>query len=117
MRPETAERTPLERQRVYGAVRTALISYGVAAYTYVVLRAEPAPQALGSSASASGFVLSGVALQLLLVVARALIKRYVADRTLATQSMIVLELIGDGVTVLLFALATLGAITKAAGDL
>jgi len=109
MRSDTAKRTPLEQQRVYGAVRTALIGYGAAAYAYFFFRAEPG--------SAHGLVLSGIALQLLLVLARALIKRYAPDRASATQGMLVLELAGDGVTVLLFALATLGAITKGLGDL
>ncbi len=67
-----------ERHHVYGAVRTALIGYGVAAYALFFFRAEPgpAPPAFGGWESAPGFVLSGLALQLLLVVARALIKRY-----------------------------------------
>jgi hypothetical protein len=50
------------------------------------------------------------------MVARALIERSVADRELATQTLTVVELIGDGATVLLFALSTLGAIIGVTND-
>ena len=50
---------------------------------------------------------------MLLIVTRALIKRTVADQALAAQVSFIAELIGDGITVLLFALGTLGAIVHA----
>ena len=48
------------------------------------------------------------------LLARALTKRYVADEAAATRIMDVGEVIADGVTVLLFAMATLGPITRIA---
>ncbi len=66
--------------------------------------------------SAQVVVLGGLGLQLLLFVVRLLIKRYAPDRTSAVQGFMVLELIGDGVTVLLFALGTFGAIMHGADD-
>jgi len=110
--------SPLEQQRFYGVVRTTLITYGVAAFTYLFSQSTSSdpPQAFGGFASAQSVVLGGLGLQLLLLAARALIKRYAPDRDSAVQGFIVLELIGDGVTVLLFALGTLGAITHGASE-
>jgi hypothetical protein len=97
------------------AVRTILITYGIAAYTYLLPSSgvSGAPGASSVTASAHSLVLVGLGLQLLLVGARVLIKRYVPDRDSALQGFGVLALIGDGVTVLLFALGTLGAILPA----
>jgi hypothetical protein len=105
---------PMQKNRVYGAVRTALIGYGVAAFMYFQVDASSgaASQALGDWGSARGFVLMGIGLQLTLLLARALARRYVADAALATQIMGVCEIVADGVTVLLFAIATLGPITR-----
>jgi hypothetical protein len=104
----------LDQERRYAAVRTALLGYGIAAYGYLLGR--PAPhdaQALGIGGSASTFMLSGVGLQIVLILVRIIIKRVVPDRELAGQASLIVELFGDGVTVLLFALATLGAIVHA----
>jgi len=102
-----------EQRRSYGALRTALITYGAAAFTYLLTRPGSADEAraFGVGGSASTFVLGGLVLQVLLVAARALIKRLATDRPIAAQAFMTLELIGDGVTVLLFALATPGAVT------
>jgi len=120
LRPDSTDtkRSPLEQQRLYGVVRTTLITYGVAAFTYLFSQSHSgdSPQAFGGIASAQSVVLGGLGLQLLLLAARALIKRYAPDRDSAVQGFIVLELIGDGVTVLLFALGTLGAIMHGAGE-
>lgn len=107
------------RDRVYGAVRTALIGYGVAAFTYFQVSASSgaASQALGSWASARGLIVLGIGLQLILMLAPALTRRYVADPASATQIMGICEIIGDGATVLLFALATLGPMTRLADGL
>lgn len=58
----------------------------------------------------------GLGLQLLLIAARALIKRQVREPLAAAQGLLILELVADGVTVLLFALATFGGIMQTAGD-
>ena len=104
----------LEQDRRAGALRTALIGYGVAAFTYLLARAGSADEtkAFGFGQPAARFVLWGLALQILLIVTRWVIKRRGVDRAVAAQSFLILELIGDGVTVLLFALATLGAIHR-----
>jgi hypothetical protein len=99
-------------------VRAVLITYGTAAYTYLIARAPAGgdPQMLGGVASAQQLVLIGLGLQLLLLAVRALIKRYAPDHA-AAQSFLLLDLIGDGVTVLLFAIGTLGAILPTTRDL
>jgi hypothetical protein len=104
-----------DQSRAYGALRTALISYGVAAFTYLFARAGATDEAkaIGVGGSASTFVLSGLALQVLLIVGRLVIKRLATDRDIAAQAFLILELLVDGVTVLLFALATFGAILHA----
>ena len=102
------QRSLLEQQWLYGTIRTMLISYGVAAFTFLSLRATP-----GIVTPALRFVILGLAAQLLLFTVRLLVKRFMSDRTSAIQVLIVIELIGDGVTVLFFALGTLGAILSA----
>ncbi len=108
----------MQKNRAYGAVRTALIGYGVAALAYFQVGSSSgaASQALGNWGAARGFVLLGIGLQVILMLARALTKRYVADEAAATRIMDVCEVIADGVTVLLFAMATLGPITRLAYD-
>jgi len=110
--------TPSQDYR-YGAVRTAFITYGIAAYTYLIARPGPvdAAKAFGVGASASAFLLSGLGLQILLIAARLIIKRVIADRETSAQAFGILELLADGVTVLLFAMATLGAIAHAPEEL
>lgn len=120
LRPDSTstKRSLLEQQRFHGVVRTTLITYGVAAFTYLFSQSTSGdpPHAFGGTLTAQSVVLGGLGLQLLLLAARALIKRYAPDRTSAVQGFIVLELIGDGVTVLLFALGTLGAIMHGASE-
>jgi hypothetical protein len=103
----------------YGAARTAFITYGIAAYTYLLARPGPADaaKAFGVGASASAFLLSGLGLQILLIAARFTIKRAMPDREMSAQALGIVELIADGVTVLLFAMATFGAIAHAPADL
>jgi hypothetical protein len=95
-----------------------LIGYGVAAFTGIQVGSSTGlpSQALGSWGSARGFVLLGLGLQLILMLARTLIKHYAPDWASAPHGMMVLEIIADGVTVLLFAMATLGAIAQLAND-
>ena len=95
-------------QKLYGAVRTALVGYGVAALAFLGSRAAPAGTP-ASGESGISLVLWGIGIQLALMAARALIKRRVADQA-ADKLLLVLELIGDGATVLLFALGTFGTI-------
>lgn len=107
------------QDRRYGTARTVLITYGIAAYTYLVARPGPADaaKAFGVGASAAAFLLSGLGLQIALIAARVIIKRTISDQENAAQALGILELVADGVTVLLFAMATLGAIARAPEDL
>jgi hypothetical protein len=108
----------MQRNHVYGAVRATLIGYGVAAYPFFQVGAPSgaASQALGYWGSARGLLLMGIGLQLILLLSRALAKRYVADTAAATQIMNLFEIVADGATVLLFAMATLGPIIGAGND-
>jgi hypothetical protein len=109
--PTPTRRSPLEKQRAYGVFRTTLITYGAGALTYLLAKHD------AGTLSSRVLLLCGVVLQLLLIGLRALVKRYVPDAGSAAQASMMLELVGDGVTVLLFALGTFGAITHGADDL
>jgi hypothetical protein len=111
-----SHQSPLEQQGNYGVIRTLLISYGVAAYAFLPARPVMDGDSLlfGMTASAHRLVLVGLGAQLLLLVARVLIKRYLSEPAYSAQSLNIAELVGDGVTVLLFALGTLGGIIHVA---
>ena len=82
----------------YGALRSALIGYGVLAFTFF-----PPTRTL---------MLWGVGVQIALMIARKLVERQVRDQAIAGQVLTLLELLGDGATVALFAIATLGGILR-----
>ena len=92
-----------------------LIGYGIAIYTLLFSRVDNVGDA-GTSSSSSHLALWGIAAQLLVMAVRALVERVVADRDIASQMLTIVELIGDGVSVLLFALSTLGAMTNLASE-
>jgi hypothetical protein len=109
---------PVARVRSYGFIRTALIGYGIAIFSYLFARTDAVGlRAAGTEASAVSFVILGIGSQVAVIAARALIERFVSDRDLANQALTIVELIGDGATVLLFALSTFGAILHAGDDL
>ncbi len=92
----------------YGAFRTLLIGYGVALFSFLFTRAgihEPA------ESIAEELLLGGIGLQAAALAARWLIKR----RGGPAQVLGVVDLIADGVTVLLFALATFQGIARFVG--
>ena len=82
----------------YGALRSALIGYGVLAFTFF-----PPTRTL---------MLWGVGVQIALMIARKLVERQVRDPAIAGQVLTLLELLGDGATVALFAFAMLGGILR-----
>lgn len=100
------------RFHTYGAVRTVLIGYGVAAFSYLLMRTAPeaSTESAGGNTWSLALVLGGMGLQLLRMAGRALGGRLVADRSAANKSLAISELVGDGITVLFFGLATFGAI-------
>jgi hypothetical protein len=81
--------------RLSGPLRSALIAYGIAAFAFIV------PQ---SSTGSRTMLIAGIAVQLIVVLVRLFGKR-LGDEVAPTAVAIV-ELIADGVTVFLFALAT-----------
>ncbi len=113
-----SSRTPFEQQRTFGVIRSTLIGYGVAALTYLFSRSSAFGSATGVEApgSTQTLVLGGLAVQVLLIVAGALVKHRAPESETAAQALMVLELVADGVTVFLFAWATLGAIMQASGN-
>ena len=114
----TFARTPFGQQRSYGVIRSALIGYGVAALTFLFSRSSGLSSATGgeTSGSAQTLVLGGLALQVLLIAARGLIKHKAPESEVAAQGLMVLELVADGITVFLFAWATLGAVIQASSN-
>lgn len=109
--------SPREGFRSYTAVRAVLITYGVAIFGYLFSRTLPlGPASVFGGVPPWGLVLFGVVLQLLMFAGRALVKRHAPDHETASRSLAIIELLGDGVTVLLFALGTYGAILQAADN-
>lgn len=96
--------------RRFGAARTALIGYGVAAFGYLFARSGASPDAT----SGILFIAVGIGLQIALLAAGVFVRRHAPDGAAAARVMVVLELVADGVTVLLFALPTLRAVMPAA---
>ena len=86
------------QMRQYAALRSALIGYGVLAFTFF-----PPTRTL---------MLWGIGVQVAVILVRQLIQRQVRDAALANTALRVLELVADGVTVALFAIATLGGIMQ-----
>ena len=84
--------------RHYPALRSVLIGYGVLAFTFF-----PPTRTL---------MLGGIGVQIAVILARQLIQRQVRDPALASTMLTVLELVADGVTVALFAIATFGGIIR-----
>jgi hypothetical protein len=84
--------------RSYTALRSTLIGIGVAAFTFF-----PPTRIL---------MLWGVGAQIAVIVLRQVIQRQIRDPAMAGTALMVLEIVGDGVTVALFAIATLGGIMR-----
>ncbi len=114
----TSAPTPFGQQRSYGVIRSALIGYGVAALTLLFSRSSALGSATSGEASGSAqtLVLGGLALQVLLIAVRALVKHRAPESETAAQGLMILELVADGVTVFLFAWATLGAVIQASSN-
>jgi hypothetical protein len=107
--------TNYDHLRLQTSVRGAIIGYGILAYAFLV----PAPVVAGVAPfqfSARTLLALGVGLQLLVLAGRALARRYETRRGLEEQIsplvVFVLELVADGVTVLLFVLATYGPLVQ-----
>lgn len=73
--------------------------------------------ATGGMFTARSLVVLGLVLQLLMIGVRILVRRKAPDADAAAQGLLILELVGDGVTVLLFALGTFGVILNVGDSL
>lgn len=110
--------SPYEKLRVGGTIRSAIIAYGIAAFTLLLARGGDGPTA-SAPRQVLYMVLTGLGLQALLLAVRTLTARY--ERTaglegqLSPLAVYLFELIADGVTVFLFALATYRGILQYAG--
>ena len=94
---------------LYGTLRTILIGYGVAGFSWLFIRkgAIEDPFAANASSTARTLFVIGIACQLVALLAHRWIKRRIGDdRDAVAKGTGILELITDGVTVLLFAIAT-----------
>jgi hypothetical protein len=104
-----------ERQHlVYGGIRTALIGYGIAALTLISARSD---SVIDSANSGTSLVLWGLAVQVALMLARFAIKYRIPNAADAARYSLVVELLGDGASVLLFAIGTFSAIAGTLGGL
>jgi hypothetical protein len=112
-----------ERLRLHGAVRGAIIAYGIGAYTFFFSQpTTPAEQPAASPvAGVTQMLLVGVGLQLLVLVVRKLApgsgRALDRERNPSPLGVFLFELLVDGVTVLLFALATFRGIAQHLGNL
>jgi hypothetical protein len=93
-----------------------LIAYGVAAFTWFFSRTLPAEEEASTAASMLPLIGFGLLLQLLVLMLRKRVERYERQHGLENQIaplvMYVVEILLDGVTVLLFALATFSSISR-----
>jgi hypothetical protein len=109
----TSGESPYERLRRHGALRSALIAYGIAAFVYFFPRPHPSADGEPMLVAATGalqMLLVGLALQIVSFAIRKIIMRYERkhgiEGFLSPLALFIFELIVDAVTVLLFALAT-----------
>ena len=112
-----------ERLRLGGRTRSAIIAYGIGAYTvFVPHAAGPAGSTAANIAvEITSMLFTATALQLLVFVVRAIAAAYerVTEKELplGPLAMYVFELLVDGATVLLFALATYRGVAQLAAGL
>jgi hypothetical protein len=81
--------------RLGGPARSALIAYGIAAFAFIV------PQSHSGSRT---MLIVGIAVQAIVLLVRLFAQRHGGES--APTAIAIVELIADGVTVFLFALAT-----------
>jgi hypothetical protein len=100
---------------IHGTLRTVVIGYGVAAFTWLFTRRGliEDPLAAASSNTARLLFAFGIGCQILAFIARRWIKRRFEDEAGANAAAIV-EILADGATVLVFAVATFRGINSLA---
>jgi len=117
---DAGARSPYENLRVSGTIRSAIIAYGVGVMTVLLARGGGDSSAIPPR-QVLYMVLTGLGLQALLLVVRALVARYERaagmEGHLAPLAVFLFELIADSVTVFLFALATYRGILQYASGI
>jgi hypothetical protein len=100
---------------LYGTIRTAIIGCGVAAFGWLFTRRGIIEDPLAADASSTARLLlaAGLGCQALAFIARWWIKRNFGEEGGATGAALV-EILADGATVLLFAIATFRGINALA---
>jgi hypothetical protein len=88
----------MSEMRSVAVLRSSLIGFGVLAFTIF-----PPTRTL---------MLWGVCVQIAVMLGRMVIEHRVRDPAIAGQTLTIVELLGDGVTVALFAIGTLGGIMQ-----
>jgi hypothetical protein len=111
-------RSRYERLRLHGAVRSAIIAFGIGAVTFVapLPKSSAGSSTPGPAAGALTMLRVGIGFQLLVL----LVRKLTAGRDTgeggegnpAPFAMFVIELLADGLTVLLFAIATFRGIAQ-----
>ena len=101
--------------RLHGSFRGILIAYGVAFFSWYFNRALPQDSSTSDSSAGGGFMIGiGLALQVLMLAVKWLVGRYERDHgmegMLQPQAIAIVQLLIDGVTVLLFAIGTFRSI-------
>jgi hypothetical protein len=89
--------------RRYAAIRSALIGYGVLAFSFF-----PATRTL---------MLWGIGVQVAVILIRQLIQRQVRDPAAADMALMTFEVIADGATVALFAISTFSGIMRTSAQI
>lgn len=95
--------------RASTAIRSAIIGYGIAAFSFFMLRSD----IHGASAPGTGMLVAGLVIQIAVWVATALVKRRIPDSDVAAESQQIIALVADGLTVACFAIGTFRAIAGA----
>ena len=107
---EAKTRSPYEALRLNSTIRGIVITYGIAATTLILVRSGIGDPEEYSPRRVLSYLLTGLALQALLLIVRAVAARYERSTGLEGQlspfAVYLFELIVDAVTVFLFALAT-----------
>jgi hypothetical protein len=114
-------RSPYASLRIQGSIRAVIVGYGVAGLSLLLFRRGPVEAATPMSRQVLYLLLTGLALQGLLLVVRTITARY--ERTAGLEGYLsplviyIFELVVDAVTVFLFAWATYRGLLAFATDL
>jgi hypothetical protein len=102
-----------EKMRAAGAIRSALIAYGIGAFVYFFPRPQPGIEGephLTTTPGVAQTILVGVVLQTVAFAIRRIAARYERSRGLegivSPLTLYIFDIVVDAVTVLLFAIAT-----------